>query len=199
MVDLRLPLKNAHDRGLLPDLAPIREDMKDAALNLLGEFFVDNPRLSLPHTHADFTEAQRALAGVGKIVEDVAPWEWLSLLLYDGASLPWVLWASREVGIGKTGEYIEHLVRIGGGDPDGMVAGYRAEPSPHLPEAFEGNRKEKPRWVRWLPGGNRLPWDKQRGESIDWWRSEEGRADFDARVFAFALKKLPELVALDEK
>jgi hypothetical protein len=197
MADLRLPLIQARERGLLPDLAPIREDIKDAALNILGEFFVDNPRLALPHTHGDFTEAQRALAAVCTIAEDVAPWEWLSLLLCDGASVPWILWAAREVGIGKTGEYIEHLVRIGGGDPDAMVAAYQAEPSAHLPDAFKRNLGEKPRWIRWLPGTDQLPWDKKRGESIDWWRSDEGRADFNARVLDFALKRLPELIAID--
>lgn len=192
MVDLRLPLAQARERGLWPDLVPIREYMKDAAVWLNGEFFEENPRFLTPHTHADLAEAQRALAGVCRIDEFIPPWERLDLLLSRMSSMPWILWSGREVGIGKTGEFIEHLVRLADGDADAMVACYRARPSVSLPEAYQ---KKKSRWFPWT---NYLPWDKLRGQSVDWWHSEEGRADFNARVFEFALRRLPELIASDE-
>jgi hypothetical protein len=194
MADLRLPLAQARERGLLPDLAPICEQIKHAALELNGELIEDNPRLAVvdplgpDHRHREMTPAQRALAGVYFIHERVPPWEWLSLLLDDDWTLPWIIWSGREVGIGKTGDYIEHLVRIAGGDPETLVAAYRAAPSSVLRDACA--------WKRPWFG---LPWDATRGQAYEWWRSDEGRADFNARVFDFALRRLPELIALDEQ
>jgi len=194
MVDLRLPLALARERGLLPDLGPIRAHIEHAALWLNGELLEDNPRLAAAdslgpdHRHRAMTPAQRALAGVCFIHERVPQWEWLSLLLDDHWTLPWILWSGREVGIGKTGEYIEHLVRIANGDPDALVGAYRAAPSAVLHDAWQWKR---PWWG--------LPWDGIRGEACEWWRSDKGRADFNGHVFDFALRRLPELIALDEE
>jgi len=178
---------------LLPDLGPIREHIEHASLWLHGELLEDNPRLAdadplgPDHRHRAMTPAQRALAGVYFIHERVPAWEWLSLLLDDHWTLPWIVWSGRKVGIGKTGEYVEHLVRLNNGDPDVLVAAYRATPSAVLRDAWQ-----------WKPPWFGLPWDAMRGQACEWWRSDEGRADFNARVFDFALRRLPELIAQDE-
>src|SRR5262249_49975987 len=99
-----------------------------------------------------------------------------------------ILWSGREVGIGKTGDYVEHLVRIAGGDPEALVAAYRAGPSSVIRDACV--------WTRPWFG---MPWDQTRSDAYEWWRSDEGRGDFNARVFDFALRRLPELIAVEEQ
>src|SRR5258708_3630746 len=133
MPDLRLPLAIARERGLIPDLRPIRADMMGAVENLYGELFADNPNMpfdgqwpTCPDSHLN--EAQRALYGVWWISDRVAPWEWLSLLLDDRPALPRIVWAGRTADIGKTGEYIERLIRMAGGDPDALAAAYAHNP-----------------------------------------------------------------------
>jgi hypothetical protein len=139
MPDLRLPLAKARDAGLLPDLPVIREDMMSAVLNLYGELIGFNPRMPVngadswpicpacPASH--LTEAQRALYGVFLIDEFVPRWEWLSYLLSKRPHLPLIVWAGRTANIGKTGEYIEQLVRMNGGDPDVLAAHNVERPS----------------------------------------------------------------------
>jgi hypothetical protein len=197
MPDFRLPLARAREAGLLPDLPAVRNDMKSAALNLYGELIADNPRMPVDGTFpawpacpdSDLTEAQRALYGVWLIADYVPPWEWLSLLLEKKFHLPLILWAGRTANIGKTGEYIEHLVRIAGGDPDVLAAIYEANPD------------AAPKLIAWQPHRiDRLGPDPIRTASIDWWSSDgPGRADFNQRVFDFALRRLPELIAFDEE
>jgi hypothetical protein len=84
----------------------------------------------------------------------VLRWEWLSLLLDDNPLWPWIVWSGREVGIGKTGEYIEALIRLDGGEPDVLAAAYRASPSTNLPMKWK-----KPFWG--------LPWEDPRSASIE--------------------------------
>src|SRR5947209_5276907 len=129
MPDLRLPLANARARGLVPDLGPIRTDMMAAVQNLYGELFESNPKMPFDRQWpacpaSDLNEAQRALYGIWLIDDLVPAWEWLSLLLDKPDDLPLIVWAGRVAKIGKTGEYIEHLIRISGGDPDVLAAAY---------------------------------------------------------------------------
>ena len=189
--DLRLPLAIARERRLVPDLSPIRTDMMGAVENLYGEFFADNPRMPFDGQYptcpdSELNEAQRALLGVWWIGNRVAPWEWLSLLLDDRPALPRIIWAARTADIGRTGEYIEHLVRMVGGNPDSLAAAY-AENSDVAGSLTEwGERKFD-------------PLDPIRAQSVNWWSSDgPGRADFNKRAFDFALRRLPELIALDD-
>jgi len=199
MPDYRLPLARAREVGLLPDLPAIRNDMNSAVLNLYGELIGDNPRMpvdsTFPHWPAcpdsALTEAQRALYGVWLIQEFVPPWEWLSGLLDRKSLLPLIVWAGRTANIGKTGAYIEQLIRIAGGDPDVLAAIYAA------------NSDAAPGLIAWRPHRiDRVSFeaDKIHTASIDWWLSDgPGHADFNQRVFDFALNRLPELVAFDEE
>jgi hypothetical protein len=192
MPDLRLPLAQARAHGLLPDLGPVRANIKDAAVWLQGELFESNPRIADTwRQHSAMNEAQRALDGVCYIDERVAAWEWLSLLLDEPQQLPWIVWAGREVDIGKTGMYIEQLIAMTGGNPDALVSDYLANPSPRLPVAWH--------YPFLLRIKNRY-WDADVWrETRSWWLSDEGRADFNSRVFDFALRRLPELIALEEE
>jgi hypothetical protein len=201
MPDYRLPLARAREAGLLPDLPAIRKDVNSAALNLYGELIADNPRMPVdgkgswpiwPACPAsDLTEAQRALYGVYLIDEHVPPWEWLSHLLNKASQLPLIVWAGRIANIGKTGEYIEQLVRIAGGDPDVLATLYAANPD------------VAPGLIAWRPGRiDRVDFeaDQIHYASIRWWLSDgPGRADFNQRVFEFALRRLPELIAFDDE
>ena len=197
MPDYRLPLARAREVGLLPDLPAVRQDINSAVLNLYGEFIGDNPRMpvdgTFPHwptcPDSDLTEAQRALYGVWLIEDLVPPWEWLSDLLNRRGCLPLIVWAGRTANIGKTGEYIEHIIRISGGDPDVLAAIYEANP------------QAAPGLIAWRPHRiDKLGADPIRTASIDWWSSDgPGHADFNQRVFDFALGRLPELIAFDEE
>jgi hypothetical protein len=190
MSDFRLPFAQARSAGLLPDLAPIRAHIGAAAASLYGELFERNPRL-MPEDplwsqdrHSELTKAQRALAGVCLIDEYVAPWEWLSHLLdVNRPALPWMVWSAREVGLGRTGTYIEHLIRLSGGEPDDLVATYRAHPKPRIIVTWERHPFEI---------------DTMRAESITWWHSDAGRLDFNNRVFEFALSRLTDLIETQE-
>jgi hypothetical protein len=199
MPDYRLPLARAREVGLLPDLPVIRQDMNSAVLNLYGEFIGDNPRMpvegTFPHwptcPESDLTEAQRALYGVRLIEDNVPPWEWLSGLLSRSSLLPLIVWAGRTANIGQTAEYIEQLIRIAGGDPDVLATIYAANPD------------AAPGLIAWRPHRiDRVSFeaDHIHTASIDWWLSDgPGHADFNQRVFDFALRRLPELIAFDEE
>src|SRR5207253_234063 len=129
-----------------------------------------------PDSHLN--EAQRALYGVWWISDRVAPWEWLSLLLDDRPALPRIVWAGRTADIGKTGEYIERLIRMVGGDPDALAAAYSHNPDMANSLVDWNDRKF-----------NRL--DPIRTESVDWWSSDgPGHADFNRRAFDFAHRRL---------
>ena len=170
-----------------------------AALNLYGELIGFNPRMPVngadswpiwpacPDSH--LTEAQRALFGVFLIDEYVPRWEWLSHLLSKRPHLPLIVWAGRTVKIGKTGEFIEQLVRMSGGDPDVLAAGYAKNP-----DTADTLITWKSRRI------DRIDFESDhiQYESILWWLSDAGHADFNQRVFDFALQRLPELIALDE-
>lgn len=199
MPDYRLPLARAREAGLLPDLPVIREDINSAVLNLYGEFIGDNPRMPVEGTFpawpacpdSELTETQRALYGVFLIDDLVPPWEWLSGLLDKRSLLPLIVWAGRMANIGKTGAYIEQLIRISGGDPDVLVAVYAANPD------------AAPGLIAWRPHRiDRVSFEADRihAASIDWWLSDgPGHADFNRRVFDFALGRLPELIAFDDE
>lgn len=201
MPDYRLPLARARDVGLLPDLPAIRADINSAVLNLYGELIGDNPRMPVEGKgswpiwpacpDSELTDAQRALYGVFLIDERVPPWEWLSGLLDRRSLLPLIVWAGRTASIGKTGEYIEQLIRISGGDPDVLAAIYAANPD------------AAPGLIAWRPhriDRVSVEADRLHSASIDWWLSDgPGHADFNQRVFDFALGRLPELIAFDEE
>jgi|SRR5579859_1011446 len=199
MPDYRLPLARAREVGLLPDLPVIRQDINTAVLNLYGEFIGDNPRMPVDGTFpawpacpaSELTEAQRALYGVYLIDELVPSWEWLSGLLDRRYLLPLIVWAGRTANIGQTGSYIEQLIRISGGDPDVLAAIYAANP-----DAASG-------LIAWRPHRiDRVSFeaDKIHAASIGWWLSDgPGHADFNQRVFDFALNRLPELIAFDDE
>jgi hypothetical protein len=198
MPDYRLPLARAREVGLLPDLPVIRKDMKSAVLNLYGEFIGDNPRMPVEGSwptwpacpESELTEAQRALYGVFLIDEYVPPWEWLSGLLSRRSLLPLIVWAGRTANLGKTGTYIEQLIRIAGGDPDVLADLYAANPD------------VAPGLIAWKPHRiDRVSFEADRihSASIAWWISDgPGHADFNQRVFDFALSRLPELIAFDQ-
>lgn len=126
MPDYRLPFANAQRQGLIPDLAPIRADMRFAAINLYGELFETNPRMpfadDLPVCpDSALNESQRALFGVCQMIERTPPWE--------PHLLPRMIWAARLVGIGKTREDIEQTIRMSGNDPDSLAAAYAQDPT----------------------------------------------------------------------
>jgi hypothetical protein len=198
MPDFRLPFAKARGAGLLPDLRAISNDMTSAVLNLYGELIGDNPRMPVDGTwpicpacpHSHLTEAQRALYGVYLIDEYVPPWEWLSYLLNKGSDLPLIVWAGRVANIGKTGEYIEQIVRMNGGDPDALAAAYAANPdTAHTLVTWKRRRIDRIDFES----------DRIHSASILWWLSDgPGHADFNQRVFDFVLCRLPELIAFDE-
>jgi hypothetical protein len=193
MPDRRLPLARAREAGLLPDLPAIRDDIMGAAAHLYEELIFLNPRLPTGDVFpnwptcplSELNEAQRAVHTCYEIVDSVPPFEWLSLLLDGRGNLPLIVWAGRFAGIGKTGEYIEHLIRMSGGDPDALATAFVASPD---------TAQASTQWKK-----RRLGRDPIRSASIAWWSSDgPGHADFNQRVFDFALRRLPDLIALDE-
>jgi hypothetical protein len=168
--------------------------MMAAAANLYEELIFLNPRIpteaAFPNWPtcplSELNEAQRAIYAFYEIVDSVPPFEWLSLLLDGRGNLPLIVWAGRFADIGKTGEYIEHLIRMSGGDPDALAAAFAASPD---------TAHASTRWKMCSLGR-----DPIRSASIDWWSSDgPGHADFNRRVFDFALRHLSDLIALDEK
>jgi hypothetical protein len=194
MPDLRLPAAKAQEVGLLPDLPVIRNDMMSAVVNLYGELIECNPRMPTETAWPNWpscplsvlNEAQRAFCGVYLIRDYVPPWEWLSLLLDKRSDLPLIVWAGRVAEIGKTGEYIEHLIRMNGGDPDALAAACASNPD----TAHSS--------VTWK--SRRLGRDAVRSASISWWMSDgPGYADFSERVFNFVLRRLSEFIAIEAR
>ena len=184
MPDYRLPLSDAQRLGLLPDLAPIRADMRKAVANLYSELIADNPRMPFGEDaptcpDSELNEAQRALFGVAQMIETTPPWE--------TALLPRMLWAARLVGIGKTLDYIEQRIRMSGNDPDALVAAYATDPDRPDPDFGQ--------WKR------RFWRDPYTYANTDWWTSIDHpeHLEFNQRVFDFALRRLPDLIALEEK
>lgn len=94
------------------------------------------------------------------------------------------------MNIGETGDYIEQIIRIAGGDPDVLATLYAANPD------------VAPGLIAWNPGRiDRVDFEADRlhAASIRWWLDDgPGYADFNQRVFDFALARLPELIAFDE-
>ena len=90
-----------------------------------------------------------------------------------------------------TTELFEQLIRIAGGDPDVLATIYAANPD------------AAPGLIAWRPQRiDRVSFeaDHIHTASIDWWLSDgPGHADFNQRVFDFALNRLPELIAFDEE
>lgn len=184
MPDYRLPFSNAQQQGLIPDLAPIRVDMRHAAINLYGELFETNPRMpfvdDLPACpDSALNESQRALFRVCQMIERTPPWE--------PSLLPRMIWAARLVGIGKTREDIEQTIRMSGNDPDSLVAAYVQDPDWPGPDF----RQWKSRFWR----------DPYRNAPMDWWVSVDHpeHLAFNQCVFDFALRRLPYLIALEEQ
>ena len=183
MPDYRLSLVDARQRGLLPDLAPIRADMRNAVINLYGELFETNPRMpfadELPAcADSELNEAQRALFAVDRMIEITPPWEpW---------QLPRMIWAARLVGIGKPREDLEHSIRMSGNDPDFLAAEYARDPDWAGPDI----RGWKSRFWR----------DPYRLAPMHWWVSIDHpeHLEFNRCVVEFAIRRLPELIALDE-
>lgn len=191
MPDYRLPLSNARQKGLLPDLAPIRADMRYAAINLFGELFEFNPRMPLKDDpeasewplpacpDSELNETQRALFGVYQMIDVTPPWQsWL---------LPRMLWAARLIGIGQPREGVEQAMRMGGNDPDALVAAYAEDPD----RPASSYPKWRSRWCR----------DPYRKAASNWWTSIDHPEylEFNRSVFEFALKRLPDLIALEEE
>lgn len=182
MPDYRLSLVDARQRGLLPDLAPIRADMRNAVINLYGELFESNPRMpfadELPAcADSELNEAQRALFALDRMIEVTPPWEpWM---------LPRMIWAARLAGIGKAREDLEHSIRMSGNDPDFLAAEYARDPD----WAGPGPRGWKSRFWR----------DPYRLAPMHWWGSIDHpeHLEFNRCVVEFAIRRLPELIALD--
>lgn len=108
--------------------------------------------------------------------------------LLNPAGIQWILPSAQKFSIptikiiGTTGNCIEHLIRMNGGDPDTLVAAYcNNQATTHFAVQYEQQR---------------LGFDTIRSQCIDWWHSEEGRTDFNRRVFEFALRRLPDLIAI---
>jgi len=179
MPDYRLPLANAQQVGLIPDLASIRTDMRKAVLNLFSELIADNPcmrfeddRPAVPDSQLN--ESQRALFGVFQMIDVTPPW--------DTKELPRMLWAARVVGIGKIREHIEERLRLSGNDVDAWIAAYAADPD------FPGPRRRESRFWR----------DPYRLANTDWWTSIDhpDHLEFNRCAFDFALRRMPELIVM---
>src|SRR5579864_7995132 len=184
MPDYRLPLADAQRLGLLPDLAPIRADMRKAVVNLYSELIADNPRMPFGEDaptcpDSELNETQRALFGVFQMIDATPPW--------DMSLLPRMLWSARFVGIGKTKDYIEQGIQMSGNDPDALAAAYASDPDRPGPD----RRQFKSRFWR----------DPYIYADHDWWTSIDhpDHLEFNQRVFEFALQRLPDLIALDEE
>ena len=184
MPDYRLPFADAQRLGLFPDLAPIRADMRKAVGNLYAELIADNPRMPFAEPaptcpDSELNETQRALFGVAQMIEVTPPWP--------APLVPRMLWAARLVGIGKTLDYIEQRIRMSGNDPDALVAAYASDPDRPGP----GRRQWKSRFWR----------DPYTYADTEWWTSIDhpDHLEFNRRVFDFCLRRLPDLIALDEQ
>ena len=184
MPDYRLPLSNARQQGLIPDLAPIRADMRNAAINLYGELFETNPRVpfedDLPAClDSDLNASQRALFGVCQMIERTPPWE--------PRLLPRMIWAARQVRIGKPREDIERAIRESGNDPDALAVAYARAPDRPGPEHHQ--------WK------SRFWCDPYRNAPVEWWLSIDHpeHLAFNRCVFDFARSRLPHLIAFDEE
>jgi hypothetical protein len=191
MADYRLPWAKAREARLIPDLAPIRADTGSAVLNLYDALFESNPRMPMRDDqiacrYSELNEAQRALHGVYQIAALVPPWEWLSYLLDRRPLLPLIVWSGRFVGIGKTGEYIEHLIAMDGGDPEMLGRAFAENPD----RAYKSATWSAPRFG--------IGQDEIRSASIEWWSSDgPGQMDFNERVLDFVLRRMSDLIAPD--
>jgi hypothetical protein len=184
MPDYRLPFSNARQQGLIPDLAPIRVDMRKAVINLYAELIADNPLMpfgdeSPTCRDSELNETQRALFGVYQMIDVTPPWP--------PQLLPRMIWAARLVGIGKTRDYIEQRIRMSGNDPDMLAAAYADDPDRPGPD----RRQWRSRFWR----------DPYTYAQYEWWTSihHPEHLEFNQRVFEFALRRLPDLIALDEE
>ena len=194
MADYRLPFSNAKQQGLIPDLAPIRVDMRNAVVNLFGELFESNPRMPLKDDleikdrefganlrpvclDSELNESQRALLGVHQMIDVTPPWP--------TTLLPRMIWAARVVGIGKAREDIERTIRKSGNDPDALAAAYAADPDRPGPDG----RQWRSRFWR----------DPYIFAPMEWWVSIDHpeHLEFNRCVFEFALRRLPELIVLE--
>ena len=194
MADLRLPLDNARAAGLLPDLPSIRAEIGAAAFGLYEELIEKNPALAAPHGAQDWTPAQKAIDAVFDIHNECPPWEWLSKMFDTPKRIPRLLWAAREIELGRTGECLEAIARGFLLDPDALVSAYVSDPeeAARLADHQMSTRGWRDRW--------RIRRDLR---SLDvrrcatWWLSNEGQLVFNRRVFDFALRRLDQLIAVE--